>query len=339
MFRPVTLMRLRSFLIRRALHTIITLVVILILLFIIFRMMPGDPTRFFIEPGQPPDVRDRLLVEFGFSRWVDAPGIFRSGSFNAFEVGAYGIRIEANSTGVVEPPGLYNVTLYSSYVRERRYFPATDPVVIWNVTYSEAPSGNITVGETFNLTFDVKAQAPMANRVVGLTIVRNEDPNQTTPLNLSSSGTPIGLSNFWVRYSHQFSAAQTGFYRMDISVTDPVLGMTEVIEHGYAINPADITPFNLVEDEGGLFTARNIFAESIGGLTIAIQVEDGGRLRPLTDDSLIAWVTAPNGVVSELSPPDQLTHPQVVVDLPVWEQFWEYFADMMTLDFGLWFFR
>ena len=331
-------MRLRSFLIRRALHTVITLVVILILLFIIFRMMPGDPTRFFIEPGQPPDVRDRLLVEFGFSKWEEAPGIFRSGSFNAFEVGAYGIRIEANSTGIVEPPGLYNITLYSSYVRERRYFPATDPIVIWNVTYSEAPSGNITVGETLNLTFDVKAQAPMGNRVVDLTIIRNEDPGQNTSFNLSSSGTPIGLSDYWVRYNHQFSAAQAGSYRMNISVTDPALGMTEVIEHGYAVNPADITPFNLVEDEGGLFTARNVFAESIGGLTIAIQLDDGGKLKPLTDDGLVAWVTAPNGVISGLRPPQQLNHPQIVVDLPVWEQFWEYFTDMMTLDFGISFF-
>ena len=97
-------MRLRSFLIRRALHTVITLVIILILLFIIFRMMPGDPTRFFIEPGQTPEVRDRLLVDFGFSRWETAPGVYRLGSFNTFDVGAYGLRLEINSTGLVDPP-------------------------------------------------------------------------------------------------------------------------------------------------------------------------------------------------------------------------------------------
>src|SRR5881296_143284 len=60
-------MRLRTYLIRRAIHTVITLLVVLVLLFIIFRLQPGDPTRFFIAPGQPPQVRDELCDSFVYN--------------------------------------------------------------------------------------------------------------------------------------------------------------------------------------------------------------------------------------------------------------------------------
>lgn len=330
-------MRLRSFLIRRALHTVITLVIILILLFIIFRMMPGDPTRFFIEPGQTPEVRDRLLVDFGFSRWETAPGVYRLGSFHAFDVGAYGLRLEINSTGLVDPPGLYNVTLYSSYVKEERYFPSRDSMVIWNMTYSNAPTGNITVGETVNFTFDVKSQGDM-NRIVTMTLMRNEDVNQTEEYNLTSSGTPIGGSTNWARYTTTVDTDQAGFYRMELSVSVPDLSETETVEDGYAVNPSDITPFELVMSEGGLFTSRNIFAETIGELTIAVKVDADGKLRPIADSGLVVFVTSPPGEVSVLKPPDTLFHPDIVVELPVWEQFWKYFTDMIRGDFGISFF-
>ncbi|MFQ6106273.1 MAG: ABC transporter permease subunit [Thermoplasmata archaeon] len=330
-------MRLRSFLIRRALHTVITLVVILVLLFIIFRMMPGDPTRFFIEPGQPPDVRDRLLVDFGFSKWTTAPGVYRVASFEAFDDGAYGIRVEVNATGVIEPPEFHNETLYSSYVRAKRYFPSEDPLVIWNVTFSEAPTGNITVGQTFNVTFDVKSPEGMT-RIVSIDLVRNDDPNQTVTLNLTGSGAQIGASGQWGRYTTTMSATQPGFYRMTLSVHDSTLGLTEEAEYGYAVNPSDIHPFQLVVGEGNIFTSRNVFAESIGELTLAVKVEVEGKLVPIDDSGLVGYVTSPTGEVSTLQPPDQLIHPQIVVPLPVWEQFWEYFTSMITGDFGISFF-
>ncbi len=332
-------MRLRSFLIRRALHTVITLVIILILLFIIFRMMPGDPTRFFIEPGQTPEVRDRLLVDFGFSKEVTAPGVYRTGSFNAFEVGAYGIRVEVNSTGIVDPPGLYNITLYSSYVKEERYFPSRDPMVIWNMTYGVAPTGNITVGDTVNFTFDVKAPAGNMNRIVNMTLMRNEDLNQTEHFELTGSYTPIGGSTKWGRYTTTLDTDHAGFYRMELSVYDLNLSETETVEHGYAVNPSDIAPFELVASEGGLFTSRNAFAETIGELTIAVKVDADGKLRAVADSGLVVYITSPAGeVIIVLTPPHSMLHPTIVVERPVWEQFWEYFTDMITGDFGISFF-
>lgn len=325
-------MRLRSFLIRRALHTIITLLVILILLFIIFRMMPGDPTRFFIEPGQTPEVRDRLLVDFGFSKWETAPGVYRLASFSAFDEGAYGIRIEVNSTDVIEPPDFSNETIYSSYVRAKRYFPSKDPLVIWNVTYTEVHTGNMTAGGTYNITFDVKAAGGMS-REVNMRIMRNEDANQTDEFNLTGMGTPIGGSTNWGRYTYPINSSQAGFYRITLSVED-----TEEAEYGYAVNPADIQPFELVEKEGKIFTSRNVFAENIGELVIAVKVEVDGKLKGISDSGVIGYVTSPMEGVSVLETPDQLIHPRIVVPLPVWEQFWTYFTDMLTGDFGISFF-
>src|SRR3989454_5618397 len=84
-------MRLRSYLIRRAIHTVITLLIVLVLLFLIFRLMPGDPSRFFIAPGQPPQVRDEICVSFGLCKWVSAPGHGYEAQVAAGEFGPYNV--------------------------------------------------------------------------------------------------------------------------------------------------------------------------------------------------------------------------------------------------------
>ena len=91
-------MRLRTYLIRRAIHTVITLLVVLVLLFVIFRLMPGDPSRFFIAPGQPPQVRDEICVSFGLCKWVNSPGNGYEGQIRAGALGAYNITVMVNDT-------------------------------------------------------------------------------------------------------------------------------------------------------------------------------------------------------------------------------------------------
>ncbi|TLZ77039.1 MAG: ABC transporter permease, partial [Methanobacteriota archaeon] len=39
-------MGLRSFLIKRAAQTVVTIIVVLVLMFVLFRLMPGDPVSF-----------------------------------------------------------------------------------------------------------------------------------------------------------------------------------------------------------------------------------------------------------------------------------------------------
>ena len=51
-------MGLRSFLIKRAAQTVVTIIVVLVLMFVLFRLMPGDPVAFLIQPGLTPQERD-----------------------------------------------------------------------------------------------------------------------------------------------------------------------------------------------------------------------------------------------------------------------------------------
>src|SRR5437899_3237706 len=91
-------MRLRTYLIRRAIHTVITLLVVLVLLFVIFRLMPGDPSRFFIAPGQPRQVQDEICVSFGLCKWVSAPGHGYESQIQAGDSGPYNITAWVNDT-------------------------------------------------------------------------------------------------------------------------------------------------------------------------------------------------------------------------------------------------
>jgi len=73
---------LRSFLVKRAAQTVVTIVIVLVLMFVLFRLMPGDPVSFLIQPGITPAERDNQRVAFGFARWESAPGVFKRGTFS-----------------------------------------------------------------------------------------------------------------------------------------------------------------------------------------------------------------------------------------------------------------
>jgi peptide/nickel transport system permease protein len=60
---------MRKYLIRRFFHTIIVLLVVMTILFVLFRMLPGDPTAMMIDQSLDEVARKQLLVEWG----LDAP--------------------------------------------------------------------------------------------------------------------------------------------------------------------------------------------------------------------------------------------------------------------------
>src|SRR2546425_3367408 len=91
-------MRLRTYLIRQSIHTVITLLVVLVLLFVIFRLMPGDTSRFFIAHGKPPQVQNEICVSFGLCKWVSAPGHGYQSQIQAGDPGPYNITAWVNDT-------------------------------------------------------------------------------------------------------------------------------------------------------------------------------------------------------------------------------------------------
>lgn len=310
-------MRLRTFLIRRGLHTIITLVVILVLLFVIFRLMPGNPTRFFIEPGQTKETTDRLKVQFGFSKWVRAPGVYREAAFGAHDVGIYIIQLD-----ISDEKG-NNITLFSSYVKEKEFFVA-DPIAMENITFYPRPDGNISVGDQVNFSVEVRSESP--DREVRITVGHEGENITTEDLPLITA-----ISNKRGLYGTTLPSNCTedvGIYEIEIFVLDPKDNRTETAPSAYVVNPADISPFELVDKEGRLFTYPDKEVRGVARVRVAVKSSEGKIL----DEMVGGKVVGPSGKVQIID--DELIHPDIVVDRTWWEQFWVYFFNMIRGDFG-----
>lgn len=58
---------MRAYIIRRVLQSVVVVVVVITLTFILFRLMPADPTTMLVEGGMPEDARQRLLERWGLT--------------------------------------------------------------------------------------------------------------------------------------------------------------------------------------------------------------------------------------------------------------------------------
>ena len=61
-------MKLREYLIKRSIQIVITLIVVLVLLFIIFRMMPGNPASMMMDPRMKPEQMERIKQLYGLDK-------------------------------------------------------------------------------------------------------------------------------------------------------------------------------------------------------------------------------------------------------------------------------
>ncbi len=94
-------MRLRKYLVKRTIHMVITLLIVLVLLFVLFRLMPGDAAMgLFMTPGITDIEKDQIALRYGFAKEVDYPGNHFVYNFNPTRIGHYTIDIEADSDTV-----------------------------------------------------------------------------------------------------------------------------------------------------------------------------------------------------------------------------------------------
>ena len=330
-------MRLRTFLIKRAVHTIITLLVVLVLLFIIFRLMPGDPTRFFIEPGQTQDTRDRLLVKFGFRHWVDAPGEYREASISEADLpGAYLITIN-----VVDEDG-NTAELYAAY-NVRWQYPSIedDPLPV----HASVDPLLVNFLEDGGLEFFNEPMERLGTAVVGDTVTVYASFDDTPPSNVEVRAnvtyiSPTGatedfmLDVLFTASGQRFSSGpmtpdKAGHYDVTITARDQD-GNESVIHYAFAANlpNSQLLPFSLIADEGGIFTYPDEFNAANGRLSIAIESDDAKILN--TNNTVVATVVRPDTKVDVFD----LYHPQITAERNIFEQFWVYFTTMLQLDFG-----
>ena len=302
-------MGLRSFLIKRAAQTVVTIVVVLVLMFVLFRLMPGDPVSFLIQPGLTPQERDAQRVAYGFARWESAPGVFKTGSFTVPDPGLYAVKIDVrDSKG-------NTVSLNAAYVDPKVFSPGS-PIFLRGL--SAAPSQHVKIGDTVALSVRPLTSVPTNISNFAAWALVTSPSNATTNVTLTlSSGAFVG----------NYTAAENGVYPVEFDVRNPATGDFATAPFGFAANPVDITPFSYVTTEdprGAIFTAPTAYTRSVADVYVIVRSSQADL------GDLLGHVVTPRGASNEFA----LTHPLIAVDRPVWEEFWFYLGGMLTGSFG-----
>ena len=305
-------MRLRTYLIRRAIHTVITLLVVLVLLFIIFRLMPGDPARFFIAPGQPPQVRDEICVSFGLCKWVSAPGNGFEGQIPAGAFGAYNVTVVINTTA---GRGTYHF-VYNKLPIHREW-PLVSAARIVNVTFSVNGGPQLrsvpdaAVNDTIVLSAHVTASLTPSS--ADLTLLKPDGNRNVTV------GTPVGTTGYhtWIIKPNQTGTYWGVIHGVDVS---RVNGVNLTI--GFAVNPA-VPGFTLVEDK--FYGTTPVFPPNSAIISVNVTSQNA----PISN--MTAEIVSPGGFVQKNI---RLRHPQLVARRSLAEQFVIYFKNMLSGNFG-----
>jgi peptide/nickel transport system permease protein len=306
-------MRLRTYLVRRAIHTVITLLVVVVLLFVIFRLMPGDPSRFFIAPGQPPQVQDELCVSFGLCKWVSAPGNGYESQITAGAPGPYNVTVFVNDTRGNFATYLFVYNNLPTPDAQRRSHPG---VSITEVTLSAGgrpgrpslPDG--VPGDT--ITLRAKVEVVPGPMTAGLQVLK-PDRTSVTPTTFTDP-TPSFLN--W-----SLVATDPGFYWGILSAGNATT--TVDITLGFAVNVPPAS-FELIEDK--FFGRRPAFPPD----RAIISVNVTSRVAPIAN--VTASVESQGG--SFVQPDIRLRHPLQAVRRSIGEQFVLYFASMLSGNFG-----
>ncbi len=300
-------MGLRSFLAIRAAQTVVTIVVVLVLMFVLFRLMPGDPVSFLIQPGLTPQERDAQRVAYGFARWENAPGVFKTGSFAVPDPGLYAITIDVRDSAG------NNVTLHAAYV-DPKVFPPGSPILLRGLTAE--PSQHVLVGDPVTLSVQPIAPTNLSTLRGWALVTSPAGPVSNVSLTFGSG-----------RFSGSYTPTSSGVYAVSFTVQDPATGDTADTLFGFAANPIDITPFSYVTTEdprGAVFTAATPYTRTAADVYVVVQSSQGSV------GDLLGHVLTPRGATNEFG----MTHPLIAVDRPAWEEFWYYLAGMLTGNFG-----
>ena len=300
-------MRLRTFLVRRFIQTAITLVIVLVMIFVIFRLMPGDPTRFFIRPGQSAADVDELRVSLGFAKRVPAPGNGYQAYFATASQGTYEIAITANDT-------LGRSRLF--YFHHVKQLSSVGPIAI-----VDARAANGDPPSAVEPLQGIAIRATLLNLPPGV-----ENDVFAAELTITAGRVLVNASTVTAQNrSADFTWAppNVGTFSLTVRFTDT--NTSEAYPAGFAgvsANPVDPAPFRLVEER--LLTGWVSTAFDRANVTINV-TSTGSTIR-----GPIAHIRSPTGEIEEAS----MFHPSVVVRTNVLEEFWSYMSSMLVGDFG-----
>ncbi len=120
---------------------VVTLLIVLVLLFVLFRLMPGSAAMgLFMTPGITEIERNQIALRYGFAKEIELPGEYFLYTFNPTEIGQYTIEIESGGDTM---QATFNVNIDPAQTD-------MNPPVIYNL--DAVASGNTTISLVLNAT-------------------------------------------------------------------------------------------------------------------------------------------------------------------------------------------
>lgn len=150
-------MNLKKYIAWRTVHTIITMLIVIVLLFVLFRLMPGGAaSKYVLQPGMSESAKDQALVKYGFKKWMPMPGSYYEANYLIIEPGEYTFDVTANDSAgstnslsvpvcVVAPASEdYVSPVISSFQLEPQFPDAGDKVQL-NLSVQDASTVRMTL--------------------------------------------------------------------------------------------------------------------------------------------------------------------------------------------------
>jgi peptide/nickel transport system permease protein len=144
-------MNIKKYIAWRTVHMVITLLIVLVLLFLLFRLMPGNAaSALIVKPGISQIEKDSILIRYGLSKRVDMPGDYFHGSYQASSAGRYGIDVTVHGrNGETETVSTYFEVVADT--NEDNNPASISLVSAWQASPTDPVILNATVSDDFNV--------------------------------------------------------------------------------------------------------------------------------------------------------------------------------------------
>ena len=144
-------MNIKKYIAWRTVHMVITLLIVLVLLFMLFRLMPGNAAQqLMVKPGITQYEKDQIMIRYGFSKRVDMPGDYFTGGYQASSVGRYNVEVTvADKNGATETVST-SFDVVANLAQDNNP-PLFSSVAVWQASATEPVVINATVADDTNV--------------------------------------------------------------------------------------------------------------------------------------------------------------------------------------------
>ncbi|MFH0815803.1 MAG: ABC transporter permease subunit [Methanobacteriota archaeon] len=144
-------MNLKKYIAWRMVHMAITLLIVLVLLFMLFRLMPGNAAQaLIVKPGISQYEKDEILIRYGLSKRVDMPGDYYVGDYQASSAGLYQVEVRAVDKNGVSEVVTTNFEVAADPLQDNNP-PIFSNVSAWQGSATEPVILNATVADDLNI--------------------------------------------------------------------------------------------------------------------------------------------------------------------------------------------